>query len=281
MTWYTNPALRCDGILDQIAANMVAGGWTENDATPYYVYTSTNNQGVLQYVQFSQVGSYSYIQLQGWRSWNNVSHTGLNGSDINYERIYLGGIARVASERVNLYMSVTANRVIIFIENPITNHRNWAYFGGLGSLAGTNDPGCVLMISSYENGNSVSHGRILYPAIGGAYWTALVFMSSWNNTRTFDTPITHLSSILSNPVFITGKFLLYPIIAYDNANPAWLRGDLDGLVLCPLGLAVMGHLDTITVGGTPYLVVITGGQVAVNTVPWVGTYAYPLAIVEA
>jgi len=287
MAWTVNAALRADGIVAQIAANLVAGGWTEFDASPYFVYRSTNNQGVTQYLQISQVGTYTYIQLQGWLSWNAGTHAGTSGSGTTYSRFYLGASPIAAAATVDLYMTVTANRVIITINSQSTNYRSWGYFGGLGTIAGTNDPNCVLLLTFYENADSATYGRILLPVGGGVtYWQPCLFASTWATVRTHNDKLAYPVAQAAQQVASDGgKILLFPIICYDlylssGIGPSALRGDLDGLLWCPSVGGTPGYLDTIVVGATTYLFIVPGGSPSATSMPWTGNYGYGVAIAE-
>lgn len=287
MAWFANAAVRCDGILAQVVANLATGGWTDYDPGQS-VYTSVNDQGVSQYLQVTIVGTYTYLQFQGFLSWNAGSHTGASGSGTTLHRMYLGPNARGAAELVNIYMSVTANRVIIVIDNPTTEYHAWTYFGGLGMLAGSNDVYCVLLVSSYESGNVNYEGVLLcYVGGGASYWPVAYMQSIWQVMKTQDTALTIGGAVSSQPQLLsTGpQIVMYPLVVYDGTQvvsfgPSALRGDMDGLLYCPVGTGMLGHLDEIVVGPTTYLVFIPGGEPAVNVIPWTGNWVQGLAIAE-
>jgi hypothetical protein len=288
MAWTVNAGVRCDGILAQIESNLVAGGWTLYDAG-YDIYTSINNQGVSQYLQVTIVGTYTYIQLQGFLSWNTGTHAGVSGSGTTLHRVYLGPNARGAAELVNIYMSVTTNRVIIMIDNPTTEYHCWAYFGGLGALAGANDVYCVLLVSSYEAGN-VNYAGVLLCYVGGgaSYWPIAYEQSIWQVMKTGDGALIIGGAISPQPQLLsTGpQIVMFPLIVYDGTQvvsfgPSVLRGDMDGFLFCPVGTAMLGHLDEVVVGPTTYLVFVPGGEPVVNVIPWTGNWVQGLAIAEA
>lgn len=302
MTWYADTGTQAQNLVAQISTRLQNGGWTLYDnVAGAPVLSTTNSQGAACYLQVSQSGSYTYIQLQGWKAWNAGTHAGTSGSSTSYARIYLGGVAQGATVACNLYMSVTSNRVIIFIDNPATMYRNWAYFGGLGSLAGTNDPNCCLLISSFENANTFAYGQMLLAAGGSAtYWAACVFYPNpFVVMYTSDTMSTNTISVQGIAVD-SGKPIMFPIICCDyfayptsytgGLGPCVIRGDVDGLLQCMLGSAPIGtltgggllsHMDTITVGAKTYLVVQPGGEVSAHTHPFSGNYMQGLAIEEA
>lgn len=303
MTWYADTGTQAQNLVAQISTRLQNGGWTLYDnVAGAPVLSTTNTQGAACYLQVSQSGSYTYIQLQGWKAWNAGTHAGTSGSSTSYARIYLGGVAQGATVACNLYMSVTANRAIIFIDNAATMYRNWAYFGGLGSLAGTSDPNCCLLISSYEVSNAVAIGQMLLAAGGSAtYWTAVVFPSSPYTALSTSDTLSALGSCVAQGIAVdSSKPILFPIICCDyfayptgyntGIGPFVVRGDMDGLLVCPLGNSlwnattgggVLSHMDTITVGAKTYLVIQPGGQVSSHTHPFTGNYLQGLAIEEA
>lgn len=293
MTWTVNSSLRADGLVAQICTNLVAGGWTEEDGVNL-VYSSTNNQGVTQYVQVSQSGTYTYIQLQGWLAWSGGA--GTSGSGTTYSRLYLAASPIAAATTVDLYMSVTSNRAIIFIHSTSSMYRSWAYCGGLGSLGVTNDPGCFLILTSYETSNSFPLGKMLLPQGGSAtYWTTCDFMSVAAEIKSNDTAFSVASISIQYIGADAGRVLLFPILCLDTrastttAGPFGFRGDLDGLLLCPLGAGAPGaglgygalsNLDTVVAGSTTYLIIQPGGEPTVNMIPFSGNFGQGLAIAE-
>lgn len=302
MTWYADTGTQAQNLVSQISTRLQNGGWTLYDnVAGAPVLSTTNTQGAACYLQVSQVGSYTYIQLQSWKAWNAGTHAGTSGSSTSYARIYIGGAAQGATVACNLYMSVTANRAIIFIDNPATMYRNWGYFGGLGTLAGTNDPNCALLISSFENANSYIMGQMLLAAGGSAtYWAGCVYFPNAYNMLVTNDALANLGTISVQGIGVdSSKPIIFPIICCDVASypssynsgigPPVIRGDTDGLLLCPLGNASgattgggqLSHMDTITVGAKTYLVIQPGGETSLNTHPFTGNYLQGLAIEEA
>lgn len=303
MAWVVNSGIRADAIISTIETNLTANGWTETDGTPYFVFSSTNSQGVTQYVQITQSGTYLYIQLQGWRAWTVGSHTGSNGSSTSYGRIYLGPVAIAAATLVDLYMSITANRIIILIDSKTTNYRNWAYFGGLDTtIAGTADPNCVCLLSSYEQANTYQIGQVLLWQGGGSYyWPCMILgmaQPTLYNSRDDSAPSAYGIDCQGLPLN-GGKMLLYPLYVIDlysystaygsGVGPVQFRGMMDGLLFAPIGNSfansyvsggALAHLDTVIVGATTYLIFQPGGQVTAQTHPITGNYNQALAVPE-
>lgn len=299
MGWNVDTGIQAQNVLAQIETRLQANGWSQYDATSK-VYTATNNQGVPMYLQVSVSGTYLYIQFQGWRLWNAGTHTGTNGSSTSYARLYLGGSAIGATVTVDLYSSVTANRAIFLINSQSTNYRSWAYAGGLDSVAGTNDPGCYVLISSYENANTFPYGQILdSPGGSSAFWGSCYWLIP-AVIATGNAALAVINSWMAQQIPAdSGKILLYPVLCASSflytsgfnsgLGPMALRGNLDGLLFCPLGSSAvgvatgsgaLGHLDTVTIGATTYLVWQPGGTPTANVHPWTGSYIQAIAISE-
>ena len=301
MAWVTNPDIRADAIIATIEANLIANGWTEVDATPYFVFSSVNSQGVTQYVQITQSGTYTYIFFQGWRAW--AAHAGSNGSDTAKGRVYLGPSPIAAATLVDLYMSITANRIIVAIDSKTVNYRNWVYFGGLDTaITGTADPNCVFLLSSKDNSQNDRQGEVLLPQGGGtSYWPSTwlsgnpagAFLGSADGSAFIKQGYSQLLP------FNGGKIVLYPIHVHDaysystGATTGYgctqLRGMLDGLLFAPLGSTILGvwqgggalaHLDTVTIGAITYLIFQPGGTVGDRDAPIGGNYSHGIAIAE-
>lgn len=286
MTWTATSGIQVQNLLTQIGTDLTGTGWTLHDGGANNVYKSTNDQGVTQYVQITQVGSYQYLQFQGWQSWNAGTHAGTNGSGTTTNRLYFAASAVGATTTVDLYTSVTANRFIIFIQG-IGNYRNWAYFGGLDSLAGTNDPFCVYLIAAHgATSSTAAVGMILQPSPGGSFWqstgTAIPAFVSSNASNSLTNSVAFTAQPLGPD---TSQTLIFPILIADYNSSAFLcttiRGNLDGLLFCPLGSGYIAHLDTVSVGGTTYLIIQPGGETAANSHPITGSYNQGLAIVES
>lgn len=302
MGWNVDTAIQAQNVVAQISTRLQANGWTLYDnVAGAPVHTATNNQGVAMYLQVSQSGSYTYIQFRGWQSWNSVSHVGTNGSSVSYSRMYLGGSPLGATTTVDIYSSVTSNRAIFAINSQTTNYRSWQYAGGLDSVAGTNDPNCYVLISGYEfAGVSNSFGQILgssggYSANWGSCNWVLPCLVGTGNTALSNLAVWSSQGVNSD----SGKVILFPILCIDFAayatgfgtgiGPTAIRGNLDGLLFCPLGNGAnivatgsgfLAHLDTVTIGATTYLVWQPGGTPTANVFPWTGNYVQGLAISE-
>lgn len=299
MAWTIDTAIQAQNLIAQISTELQNGGWTLYDNVANApVLSSTNNQGATQYLQVSQSGSYTYIQLQAWKSWNSGTHVGTTGSSTSYGRLYLGGSPISATTTCDLYMSVTSNRANVHINSTSTNYRAWGYFGGLGTMAGTNDPSCVLLLSSYEAGLSYNVGQMLLSAGGGsANWGSCKFFALAWSAQTADATARHQADngdLVQQVGPNGGQVFLSPIICADSfiyttgfntgVGTLALRGDLDGLLFCPLGSSAgdgaangaasgsLGHLDTVTVGGTTYLVIQPGGTPTANVHLLTGNY---------
>jgi hypothetical protein len=285
MTWTADIGIRCDSLVAQIGTRLGAV-WTAYDAANN-VYSSVNNQGVTQYLQISQVGTYTYIQLQGWLSWNAGTHVGTSGSGATFSRLYLGSAAQGAAVLVNLYMSVTANRVIILIDAPATLYHTWGYFGGLNTLAGTADPNCVVLLTSYEGVSTNAFGRVLRDVLGLTLWPTMYWQTLSEYMRTADVAWTVGGSLTSQMILTTGsKFVIYPIMGHDinqTGLPSLsVRGGLDGLYFCPVIGDLLMHLDVLDVSSVNHLVFFPNGNAGVaNSQPFTGNnYTEAMAIAE-
>lgn len=292
MTWTVDAGVQVQNLItgtQQIGTRMTGGGWTLYDNVANApVYSSVNNQGVTQYLQITQGGTYQYIQFQGWQSWNASTHVGTNGSGTSIHRLYFAGSAQGATVTVDLYMSVTANRVIIFI-NGVANWRSWGYFGGLGSLAGTNDPICVWISTSTET-NSIGptgvSGNILegYSStslwIAGTYATVATYGNGGGGNAAAVGSITTQQTVPAD----SNKIVIFPILVLSDTATLW-RGDLDGLFFAPAG-GTFGHLDTVTISGVTYLLILPNGVPSGSsaTIPLIAATSQTgigMAIVEA
>lgn len=305
MTWTVSTSIQAQNIVSQLSTLLQSGGWTLYDnVASAPVLSSTNSQGATQYIQITQVGSYTYIQLQAFVSWNSGTHAGTEGSSTSVSRIYIGASARGSTETVDIYSTVTTNRFWVGIVNPTTNYRNWAYFGGLDTgLAGTNDQNCVLLVSSYETSSSRITGQIKNWAGGsaGSHWNAVCWMWPFVTLATNDAAFTTNFTQVPSPYVGTDSTKVVPIpplcmdirnyntAASGNPNsstgigPAGLRGYMDGVMLIALGSmveqtsgasgGVLAHLDTIVIGSTTYLIFQPGGTPTTNVHPWTGSYS--------
>lgn len=300
MGWNVDSAIQAQNLVAQISTRLTANGWTLYDnVAGAPVHTATNNQGATMYLQVSQSGSYTYIQFQAWRLWNAGTHVGTNGSATTIMRMYLGGSPISATTTLDLYSSVTANRAIFLVNSQTTNYRTWAYAGGLDSIAGTNDIGCYVLISSYESGNTLSYGQMLdSPGGSSAYWGSCYWLLP-AQMSTFGPLSVNGALVVQGVAGDSGKILLWPVLCVSSfiyttgfgsgVGPAAVRGNLDGLLFCPLGNnaqsgvtagGLLSHLDTVTIGGTTYLVFQPGGSPVANNMPWTGSYVQGLAISE-
>lgn len=281
MAWVANAATQAQNLISTIATNLVANGWTLTDRTADQVWHSVNNQGVTQYVQITQSGSYTYLQIQMWQAWSTGSHSGSNGSGTSYFRLYLNPTAIGATATVDLYGSYTANRVILLI-NGQTNYRNWCYFGGLDSLAGVADPACVFVSGSYVNSNTAVPNLILQWAGGGAsYWqAAATILPIYRGSGAQGSQIV-TSQLLGSDMT---QYLTYAIPVQDSTGINtlnYIRGNLDGLLYCPIGSGTLAHMDTISIGGVTYLVAIPGGNpTGAGNMNFHGSYDQGIAIAE-
>ena len=287
MTWITNPGLALSSLMATIESNLTANGWTLTDRSADGVFDAVNNQGVHQYVQITNCQSGGtaadsthnmYLQLQAWLSWNTGTHAGASGSGTTYNRIYYAASNVADTTTVDLYMSVTANRFIIYIQG-VGNYRHWGYFGGLDSLAGTNDPFSALLITSHGPISTSAWGAFLLPSSGGAsYWPAAFFyylaLASLSALGILAANVVSQQQLGSD----ASQMMLFPILVGDSAAPNF-RGNLDGIVCCPLGNGALAHLDTVSQGSTTYMVVQPGG-IPVNGIPLTGSYNLGLALAE-
>jgi hypothetical protein len=302
MAWVVDAGIRADAIISTIRTNLMANGWSEVDGTPYFVFSAVNSQGVTQYVQITQSGTYTYIQFQGWRAW--AAHAGSNGSDNGKcGRVYLGPAPIAAATLVDMYMSITANRIIVAIDSKTTNYRNWVYFGGFDTaIAGTADPNCVFLLSSKDGAVTTWLGQTLLSQGGGTFYWPNTWIGG-NPTGAFLGSVDGLgqtrqcySQLLP---FNGGKILLYPIYAYDSYaystgtaggyGNTQLRGMFDGLLFAPFGstpqnvsygAGVLAHLDTVIVGAITYLIFQPGGTIGDRDQPIGGNYSHGIAIAE-
>lgn len=277
MAWDVTLGIRVDTLLTQIATNLTDHGWTLADAG-YTVWYSVNNQGVTQYIEITQVGTYQYLQFQAWRTWNVGGHAGVDGSGTTIHRLYFASIVVAAATLVDLYMTTTANRFIMFIKG-VGNYNNWAYFGGLDALAGIADPLCAYLITAYSTAASYTAGVLLQSYSTGAYWAvANVLVPCYVNDADVTAQTSMSNSILaSDPT----QVIAFPMLVSGGSAPYLLRGNMDGLLYVPNTYGSVSTLDTIVIGGVTYLIVQPGGQVAINTHPITGNYKDCLAIVEA
>lgn len=269
MAWVTNAAVQVQNLItgtQVIGTNLTNNGWTLYDNVANApVYSATNNQGATQYVQITQGGTYQYIQLQGWQSWNAGTHAGTNGSGTTVHRIYFAGAVQGATTTVDLYMAVTANRFIIYI-NGVGNYRHWGYFGGLGTLAGTSDSTCVHLCTCYEpNANAPGwQGVMLQTLATGALWASnsvdyatMAYVANGGSPAGASATVMRAQGVPSNG----NQIVIAPVLVVDISMTHVIRGDLDGMFFCPVGAGAVGHLDTTTIGGTTYLIVIPQGNV--------------------
>jgi hypothetical protein len=284
MAWSVDAAAQVQNLITAIKARLEASGWTLTDRDADGVWNSTNNQGVTQYIQITNVGTYQYLQFQGWQSWSTGTHAGTNGSGTTYNRLYYAPAAVGATTPVDLYMSVTANRFVIVIQAP-TNYRNWAYFGGLDALAGTNDPGCAFLVTSF--GFNYITGVILASPLTATPWAsmsamipAVVFISNTGNEAS---ALSFSALGGQGPIATPGKITLWPIMLADGSNSIDLRGNMDGVQFCPIGSGAVGHMDTVVIGGITWLIIVPGGvgTGATGTGHSItGNYGQALAIAE-
>lgn len=304
MTWTIDTGIQLQNVVAQISTRLQGGGWTLYDnVAGAPVLSTVNNQGVTCYLQVSQSGSYTYIQLQGHRLWNAGTHAGTNSSSASIGRLYFGSAALGATVTCDLYMSVNNNRAIIFINIASSNYRSWGYAGGLGAMAGTSDSGCFYILSSYETSGQEA-GQILLAGGGGSfYWsgTRLTAAGTFNFLTGNTAWSASAQQLCVQGVISDGmKPFVFPIYVVDPSayatayaagiGPSAMRGDLDGLYLCPLGSAgasattgagLLSHLDTITISGVSYLVIQPGGTPTTNVHPITGNYVQGLAVVES
>jgi len=281
MAWVANAAVQAQNIISTIATNLTANGWTLTDRTQDGVWHSTNNQGVTQYIQITQSGTYTYIQFQMWQAWNTGTHAGANGSGTSVYRIYLNPTAIGATATVDLYGSYTANRAIVVI-NGQSNYRNWVYFGGLDSLAGAADPFCAVITGSYVASSSPNIAAIFQWAGGGSYWQNAISGLPVNRGSGDQGSTLSIAQLLGNDFT---QYITYPVPIYDapsTSSLCYLRGNLDGVLYCPIGSGTLGHMDTISVGGVTHLVLIPGGNpTGASSMSFHGSYAQGVAIAEA
>jgi hypothetical protein len=278
MAWDVTAGIRVDALLTQIGTNLTDHGWTLDDGTPYFVWRSPNDHGVTQYIQITEVGTYQYLQFQAWRTWNNGTHAGTDGSGTTIHRLYFASVVVAAATLVDLYMSTTANRFIMFIKG-VGNYNNWAYFGGLDALAGIADPLCAYLITAQAAASSASAGVLLQSYSSGAYWgVANVLVPCSVTSADVSTQNSMNNSILAND---PTQVVAFPLLVSGGSAPYLLRGNMDGLLYVPNTYGSVSTLDTIVIGGVTYLIVQPGGQVAASTHPITSNYKDCLAIVEA
>lgn len=293
MGWSVDTGIQVQNLISQIATRLTANGWTLTDRAGDQVWDSTNNQSVHQYIQITNCQSggsagsganWMYLQFQAWKSWDTGGHAGATGSGTTLNRLYYAPANVAAATPVDLYMTVTANRFIMFIQGS-SSYRNWAYFGGLDALAGTNDPFCALLLCAYASASGVLPvGAILSNSLG-TNWSGVAVAIPFSVT-TSDSQAATSALALSQQTIMSDstQFFICPVLVIDAISPlpaSTIRGNLDGLYYCPLSNGALGHLDTITISGTPYLVIQPGGGITANTHPLTGNYVNGLAIVEA
>ncbi len=274
MAWTVDTDVALSDLIAQIGTNLVAGGWTEVSLANR-VYSSVNNQGVTQYLQITQSGSYTFLQLQGWRTHDGT--TGTDGTDTNIHRIYFNGTPLDGSAICDLYMTTTTNRMIILVHVISNNWRNWAYFGGLGSLAGTNDPGAVYLLTAHENFNVVMLGQMLNATGGGtAYWEASYVTGPPGYCATAIVPgqVSSFYGDLSRSSLILskGNYCIFPMIVSEGNSFATgatigvgygnVRGDLDGFFFCPINAGGLACFDALTIGAATYMVFVPNGVIS-------------------
>lgn len=304
MTWSVDSVLTVANLMSTITTRLTAAGWTNADPG-YGVFTSTNDQGAANCVQITNCQTSAaaadsthnrYLQFQGWRSWNAGTHAGTDGSGTTYWRLYYAAADVADTLAGDLYMSVTANRAII-VFCPTNGYRNWAYFGGLDSYAGTNDPLCVMLMTSYAlpaaTGSGI-HATILGATVSATLWsTTSIFPGGQPGIVTYAALETAVATMISTIVLpnnllnFPGQVLLFPILMYESltlgAQPVGVRGCPDGLLFCPTVNSTVGHLDTVVVAGITYLIVVPGGAgsgAASTGHPITGNYGQALAIAE-
>ncbi len=275
MTWTVDKGIQCQNLVAQIETRLTGSGWTEIDSTNK-VFRTTTNQGATAILQVGQAGTYQYIYLQGWYSW--LAGSGLNGSPGQYCQIYFASAAQAGTVTVDLYMSVTANRVIIFIDG-VGLYANWGYFGGLDSLAASNDHGAVVITAAAMPGYSATSAYILLGTVSG-WWgnanlcTVAVIGNSMGGGVLGQNGPTSFSA-LANALMSSdgGKALGFPVLVVDSGGP---RGNLDGLLYCPLGTVY--DRQTFVVAGVTYLMVVPRGEPANLGHPLTGNFYQALLI---
>lgn len=275
MAWSVDSGITIANLMTTINTRLTATGWTDADAG-YNVYTATNNQGGANCVQITNCQNSGaaadsthnrYLQFQGWRSWSGAGHAGTDGSGTTYNRLYYAAADVADTAVVDLYMSVTANRMIIHIETS-AGYRNWAYFGGLDSMAGTNDPTCIVLITAYgpvAAGNATAYGMVLNGPCVATAWTMIFPILPGAYVYGSANPEPYLLNATSLPQGLSGtpgQLCLLPILMVDGTSMVGLvicRGNLDGLLFCPTGNGAVGNDDTVIIGGVTYLIVVPGG----------------------
>jgi hypothetical protein len=285
MTWSTDSGIAISTLMATIKTRLEASGWTLTDRYPEdRVWHSTNSQGatnILQITNCQTSGAVAdsthnrYLQFQGWRVWTaGGTHAGTDGSGTTYHRLYYA-LADVADTvLVDLYMSVTANRAVIFVQAP-QNMRHWAYFGGLKTdLAGTADPYCVVISSAYEN---ISAPMTILGGATNALWTTLAALlpATVNVVAGIDLATTNFTlPTIAGLVSDVTQMLAFPIMGYDLATNL-VRGLLDGVLFIHQSNGLCSHLDTVVIDGITYLIVIPGGATGTSSVsrPLTGNFS--------
>lgn len=291
MAYHAHLGVTVANLLTTIETDLTDHGWTLTDRAQDHVFHSTNSQGALSVVQITNCqanGSAAtaslnnYLQFQKWLSWNTGSHSGVSGSGTSYFRIYYSAANCVDTTVVDVYVWVTSNRVIIFIQG-INNYRNWMYIGGLSTtIAGTNDPICSIVLGcgpGLPGGGTT--GNILSAGGDSAYWRAITLIAPagvgmGDNYIPVGSVTSSTSMILSD----SSKFLMWPLLVIELATPTFIRGDLEGMYFISNYYSCVGHLDVITVGATNYLVIVPGGEPAANQHPMGGNYMGAFAIAQ-
>lgn len=252
MAWTANLATPVSGLQALIESNLVAGGWAAIDAAND-VYGSTNNQGAANVLQIQNwqsngspgsTGAWEKVALQGWASWNTGSHSGTHGSGWMYLQYAPNNVGGATA--VDLYMSVTTNRVIILITGTAPSYRPYFYFGGLDSLAGTSDSACVQAFSCQVDNNLLA---ILQGILNQSSWwqgnTLVLPCASGNNL--------HSQFLAANPA----EALMWPMSIQDYGS-LFFRGNLDGMYFVPGGTNTPGagpftHCAAVTQASITYL----------------------------
>jgi hypothetical protein len=226
----------------------------------------------------------------GWQSWSTVSHSGTNGTNVGYNRLFYAPANVADTTVVDLYLSVTANRVIIFVQGP-SSYQNWAYFGGLDALAGVSDPNCVVLTGSGSSGYASYSGVVLAGAAGGPWESMVPILPIGVQAGIWDNEIRLLSTFQLTMSCLTGSGAVvgWPVMMADSDNNnnthqcLNLRGNLDGVLYVPLYGGGCGHLDTVSIGGITYLAIQPGGAATTGQYPAhaiTGNYGQGLLLAE-
>ena len=254
---YNHDSITAGDLLSQIKLRLGAV-WTEHDSTDG-VYKTTTDDGQDIFLQLTENAG-EYIQLQGWHDWDETTHTGTNGSGTSYQRVYYATSPVATGTAVELYMSVTTNRMWMVVDCPSGGLRGWGYFGGL--VTEVDDLTAVVIGTNYMRNRKMI-----------MFHTSLQ-SAAWDNTSVgVICPVVAGGNdgILGandgvyehNPeVWDDNRFLSWQVFCLDSTTASgWLtganaqcRGLLDGVLL--ISRTGTANLDELTIDTSTFLVTV-------------------------